>query len=307
MKKVLVVTYSQSGQLNEIVNNVISSFGNDIQTDIERIEPEPGFNFPWKGDTFYDAMPECVELISGNNKPYKFNPGENYDLVILGYPIWFLSPPTPITTFLKSESGKQVLKGKPVLTVIGARNMWVSAQEEIKKMLSEAGAKHAGNIALCDHHNNLLSVVTIIYWMSTGKKDKYLGIFPKPGVSDEDIASATRFSPSVKNAVLSGSYSNLQQELINTGAIKLNSGIVSVEERGKKIFRLWSKFILKKGGPGDSGRVGRLHMFKWYLLFVIFIVSPFGSLYFFITRPIFIKKIKRKLQYYSGIELKSEG
>ena len=212
----------------------------------------PEFNFPWKGNTFYDAMPECVEMIPGKNKEYSFNSYEDYDLVILGYPIWFLSPPIPITTFLKSEKGKAVIHGKPVITVIGARNMWVSAQEDVKKMIAEAGGNHVGNIALCDTHNNLVSVITIIYWMSTGKKERFLGIFPKPGITDKDIASVTKFSPVIQDTILSGDYSDLQQKLIESGAVKLSSGVVLTEERGKKIFRIWSKFILKKGRIGRS-------------------------------------------------------
>ena len=71
------------------------------------------------------------------------------------------------------------MTGTPIITVIGARNMWVSAQEDIKKMIVDNGGKLKGNIALHDRHQNLLSVVTIIYWLMTGKKDRYLGYFPK--------------------------------------------------------------------------------------------------------------------------------
>ena len=48
--------------------------------------------------------------------------------------------------------------------------MWVSAQEQIKQMISDNGGKLVGNIALCDKHFNLTSVVTIIYWMMTERK-----------------------------------------------------------------------------------------------------------------------------------------
>jgi hypothetical protein len=70
------------------------------------------------------------------------------------------------------------------------------------------------------------------------------------------------------------------------------------------MFWLWSGFILKKGGPGSTERVGRLKLFKNYLLFVIFAVSPVATLIFYLTYPFFFLQIKRKLKYYKGVGLK---
>lgn len=99
MKKVLVITYSQSGQLSEIVSNVLKPFQNQVSIHHERLKPIPEFPFPWKDISFYDAMPECVEMIPSDLEPLSSNPADNYDLVILAFAIWFLSPPIPPTTF----------------------------------------------------------------------------------------------------------------------------------------------------------------------------------------------------------------
>lgn len=305
MKKILVVTYSQSGQLEEIVSNILKPLKNEVSIHHERLKPIPDFPFPWQGISFYDAMPECVEMVPSKLEPFTFDENENFDLVILGYPIWFLSPPIPLTTFFKSEEGKKVLNGKPVITIIGSRNMWVMAQEEIKKMITTAGGKHIGNISLFDRHNNLASVVTIIYWMTTGKKDKYLGIFPKPGISDEDIANAERFGTPILASLKSNHFNSLQEQLLDLKAVDLHPSIVSIEQKGKRIFRVWAKFILKKGGPGNPNRVSRLKMFKWYLLFVIFAVSPIATFIFYLTYPLFYYKIKRKMKYLRGESLKN--
>ena len=306
MKKVLVVTYSQSGQLDRIVKNVIRKTEDapSVQIDHEVLMPEPEFPFPWPDMSFWDAMPESVRKIPSRLKPLQFNPDEKYDLIILGYPIWFLSPPVPLTTFLKSEEAKEVMTGTPIITVIGARNMWVSAQEDIKKMIVDNGGVLKGNIALHDRHQNLLSVVTIIYWLMTGKKDRYLGIFPKPGVSDKDIEQAERFGKPIHEALHSGNYTNLQNNLREMGAVELVPDITSIERKAKRIFYIWSGFILKKGGPGAKERIGRLKMFKWYLLFVIFAVSPIASLVFYLTYPLFYRRIRKNMTYFKGVALR---
>ena len=304
MKRVLVITYSQSGQLNRIVSNITSQFSDNVKVHCEKLVPVPSFNFPWKGKTFYDAMPESVKLIPSHIEPLSFNTDINFDLIILGYPIWFLSPPIPLTTFLKSPNAKKILSGKPVITVIGSRNMWVTAQEDIKQMIFNNGGILKGNIALSDRHNNLISVITIIYWMTTGKKERYLGIFPKPGISDKDINDVRRFAPIIERALVNEEYDNLQNNLLSLKSVNLSPNVVSTEEKGKKIFKIWSEFILKKGKSGSPGRVGRLNMFKYYLLFVIFAVSPIVTVLFYITWPLFFFKRRRKLEYYKGVKLK---
>jgi len=141
VKKVLVVTYSQSGQLNDIVANTLKPLEGEVDIAWEHLKARPEYPFPWKDIHFWDAQPECVEMIPGELEPLKFDTNIDYDLIILGYPIWFLSPPIPLTTFLKSEEAKKVMDGKPVITIIGSRNMWVTAQENIKAMISDNGGK----------------------------------------------------------------------------------------------------------------------------------------------------------------------
>jgi len=305
MKRILVVTFSQSGQLDEIVSNITNGFNDGIDVHYEKLMPIPPFNFPWKGNSFYDAMPESVRMIPAKLAPMSFNPDEDFDLIILGYPIWFLSPPIPLTSFLKSKEAKIVMKGKPVITVIGARNMWAMAQEDIKRMIIDNGGFLKGNIALHDRNNNLSSVVTIIYWMTTGKKDRYLGLFPKPGISDADILDVKRFAPTISDAIINDNYDSLQNNLLSINAVELSPNVVSTEEKGKKMFKIWSKFILKKGGPGSLQRVTRLKMFSWYLMFVIFAVSPIVTVLFYITWPLRFLAIRKKMKYYSGVELRN--
>ena len=304
MKKVLIITYSQSGQLREIVANILKPLEGQVEIHTEHLKPVPAYPFPWTELTFWDAMPESVRMIPSGLEPSGINTNAEYDLVILGYPIWFLSPPIPLTTFLKSEKAQQLLKNKPVVTVIGARNMWVNAQENVKKMIAEAGGLLKGNIALSDNHHNLVSVVTISYWMMTGKKDRYLGIFPKPGVCDSDIARSERFGRPILASMNNNSWDDLQDELIRLNAVDIKPEIVSMENKGKKLFKIWSAFILKKGGPGNPKRTGRLKIFKWYLLFVIFAVSPIATILFYLTYPFFFWKINRNIRYFKGIGLR---
>src|SRR5688572_6950722 len=186
-KKILVLYYTQTGQLEEIINSFLEPFsGKDFQVEKLRVFPQQDYAFPWTGRSFFALMPDCA---SGSVIPLKsFSPAEpRYDLVVLAYQPWFLSPSLPVNSILQHPAVRSVMKDTPVITLTGARNMWINALEKIKLSLKEIGAKHVGNIALVDKTQNQISVVTISYWMFSGKKERYLGIFPKPGVSESDI------------------------------------------------------------------------------------------------------------------------
>ncbi|MBK7285773.1 MAG: hypothetical protein IPI95_00945 [Flavobacteriales bacterium] len=59
MKKVLVLHYSQSGQLTEILDRVCGTLvGEGVVLFHYRIRPEPAFPFPWAAKEFFDTFPE---------------------------------------------------------------------------------------------------------------------------------------------------------------------------------------------------------------------------------------------------------
>ena len=94
-KKVLVIYYSQSGQLGDIINSLtkpIAAAGHSIET--VRVLPAKPYPFPWKGKSFFAVMPDSVTGIPTELQTFQLK--ENaYDLVIVGYQAWFLSPSIP--------------------------------------------------------------------------------------------------------------------------------------------------------------------------------------------------------------------
>ncbi len=300
MKKILLINYSQSGQLHEILENFISPFS---EYDVDRVivEPLKVFEFPWKTDRFYDAMPESVLEIPADIKPISYK-HEQYDLIVFGYQPWFLSPSIPANSLLHDEAFKAKLKGTDVITIIGARNMWLNSQDSVIKQLKEAGANLVGNIPLADRSSNLVSAIAILHWMSTGKKTKKWGIFPKPGVSDEDIAFASEYGKMTLSKLNESNLKGLQDGFLNAGKFHLTTTVLFIEGRAKKLFQMWANKIIKKEKP--SARKRWLVGFRCYLVFALFIVSPIiVTVYSILVRPFTQKKIKAKKQqfFYSGI------
>jgi len=306
VKKVLVIHYSQSGQLTEIVNNIAMPISEgEVDVDYYKIELEKEFPFPWSKLAFFDAFPE-----SFLQKPRKLKPipaeilAEKYDLIILGYQVWYLSPSIPINSLLKSPEAKTIFKNTPVVTVIGCRNMWIMAQEKVKRLLNDCGAKLVGNIALVDRHINHISVITIVQWMFTGVKKKYLGIFPKPGVSQKDINEASKFGLVISESLTNSDFTHVQSKLLKVNAVKIKPFLLLMDKKANVMFGKWAKLISKKGDAESPKRQVWLTLFNFYLLFAIWVIAPIVFILFLLTYIPFIGKINKDKKYYSSIELK---
>lgn len=306
MKEILVVYYTQSGQLFDIVKNIVSAI-EDTSVTITYFEivPEKPFEFPWNKNAFFDAFPESfLQIPASFVAPSEEILNKKYDLVLLGHQVWYLTPSIPLNSFLKSAIAKRLLKNTPVITIIGARNMWIMAQEKVKRLLVDCGAQLVGNIALVDRHINHISVITIVHWMMKGKKDKMWGIFPKPGVSEEDIINASKFGSPIKNALLSNNFSNLQNNLLALNAVIIKPFLVLADSRANLLFSKWAKLIIKKGPPGDPNRKKWLILFNYYLLFAIWVIAPIVFIVFLLTYIPMIKKMNRDKKYYASVDLK---
>lgn len=305
MKEVLIVYYSQTGQLTNILNNIATTLsGEEVNISYHEIVPKKKFPFPWTQEEFYGVFPETFLQIP---TPLEAVPPnvlqKKYDLVILGYTTWYLTPSIPINSFLKSEEAKVLLNNTPVVTVSASRNMWIMAQEKVKKLLQANSAKLVGNIALVDKNLNHISVITIVHWLMGGKKTRMFGVFPKPGVSDSDIQASSRFGDPIKAALLKNDYSDLQSNLLSIGAVKVEASLIATDIRGNMVFTKWANQLIKKEG---EERKKWLVYFKYYLLFAIWLIAPIVFIVFLLTYLPMYRKIQKDIAYYSSVELKKD-
>lgn len=296
-KKVLAIYYSQSGQLGEIIDSFTEPLV-DAGAAVEKvlIKPVTDFAFPWTGQRFFSVMPDCVLGVPCELEPFVLK--ENaYDLIIFGYQPWFLSPSIPSNSLLNHPAFREVLKQTPVITISAARNMWLNAFDRVRKTLSEAGANLVGNIALIDKHPNPISFVTIFYWMLSGKKEKYLNIFPKPGVSEEDIANTSVFGITVADHLKKNEWQGLQDKLLKQKAVEINYKLMFIEARAKPIFKVWAKLIAKR-----KNKLPWLAAFKYYLFIALFLGAPILlTLDAIFLKPFSSKRIRQKKLKYSQV------
>ena len=302
-KNVLVLYYTQTGQLEDIMKNIAQPFEDkkdEYLVTYYNIQLKEDFPFPWQSDVFFNTFPESYLQIPSEILPPPENVlNKKYDLILFGYQVWYLTPSIPIISFLKSDYAEGLLKDTPVVTVSGTRNMWMLSQEKLKVYLKNLNAKLVGNIALVDRHDNYTSVLTILRWLTTGKKEKS-GILPAAGISDEEINGAGKYGKIIENHFDNNDFANLQPDLVKNGAVEIRPFLVRVEKVGNKIFTVWSNMIIKK----KEKRPLLIKFFKVYLMAAIWIISPIVLVFHILLAPFLFAKRKKQREYLQGINLK---
>ncbi len=307
MKHALVIYYSQSGQLTGAVKSTLSNFENQPECSVTYAELKPvtEFPFPWTYSQFWDAFAETVKGIPCEMQPLEFDRTVNYDLIILAYQPWFLSPSRPVDSFLQSAEAKQLLNGKPVVTLLACRNMWLNAQEKVKQRLHNTGANLVGNITFVDRSSNLISLITVLAFALGGVKEKFLGIFPKYGVPEEELQSkAWQYGDIILHHLQQGSYQGMQQQLVQKGAVCIKPNLMMMEGRGKVLFPIYADFILKKGKASHRERKIRVKAFGIILPALILILSPIITIVSRLVPILFRSKANKELDYYSGTSMR---
>ncbi|SNU79704.1 Uncharacterised protein [Neisseria zoodegmatis] len=298
VKKVLLVYYSQTGQLSRLAQHFIEPLqqSGGIHVDCVNIRPQQPYPFPWPFWRFFDTFPETVHL-----KPAPIEqpdiPHTDYDVVVIAYTVWFLSPAQPITAFLQRPETQQLLRDKPVITLIGCRNMWLAAQEKMKMLLARNGAKLIGNIVKIDACSSAASFITTPAWMLTGDR-QYFRSLPAAGIAPEQLADGARFGAKLRDVLM-------ENRPLDTGifhgmsAVKVNEKLIFSEKAASRSFYLWGKLLMAAGRVSPLARRVLLGVYIVFLITLILTVVPITALLKQLLKPLLRPWLERQKHYYS--------
>lgn len=306
MKKILVIYYTQTGQARQALDAVLKPFLNNQEycVDFELIKPKKQLPYPWKYSEFFDVFPENVHGVPFEYEPLAIDTNTNYDLVVIGYQPWFLSICRPVNSFLLSDAAKKLLTGKPVITVINCRNMWLGAQEKMKQRLLDLNAKLVGNIVFADRSSNLTSLITVLAFELKGVKQNYMGFFPRYGVADQDLETAPEVGKLIETALQQNSFDKLQELIIAKDLVTVKPNLLLMEGRGRALFPLYANYVSKKGTASSEERKGRVRTFGIVLPTAILLLSPIITIVSRLAPLLAYSKMKKEIQYYQHNQLR---
>ena len=302
MRRVLALYYTQTGQLRDILHAVTGPLeaSEEIVVDLVELRPATPYPFPWPFWRFFNTFPETVYEDPASIEPPMIDPNADYDLVILAYQVWFLSPALPVTAFLTSDLAARLLKDRPVMTLIGCRNMWLMAQERVKAHLDRIGARLIDNAVLTDESHSAFTFISTPLWMLTGKRGPFLGgRIPAAGVPAARIAAASRFGRAIATQLPNRDRDDDRPMLVGLGAVKINERLIGSEQVAKRSFRLWGGLLRFLGKPSSPLRQAVLAVYIVFLVLLIVTVAPLLAILKKLMTPFTRAKIARQKAYFA--------
>jgi len=269
MKKVLVISYSQAGQTQRALGDFLRGFEKNIAVDRVDIEPREAFPFPWKMSAFFRVFPRAVRGLAPEIAPLSVR-WDDYDLVILGWQVWFLSPSLPIQGFLQSPYATG-LKGKKVVSLVTCRNLWHSASRTVGAALRALGSDPVGQITVAETSPIWASFVTTPRWMLTGKKGAF-AFFPEAGIAREEFAPLEGRGERLGQSWVSSQGHSLDAREFGANLNKLS--LTLMDAIGFQFFRAWSWLILKLAPRAGVRQDLLLVLFRVNLVLLILSVAP---------------------------------
>jgi hypothetical protein len=299
--RVLVVHYSSpSGQLSDVLRNFSAPLAEsgDIELHEVVLRPRRPYPFPWPILRFFDTFPETIYLDPPELESLGLPTGR-FDLVILGYQVWFLSPSGPTAAFLKDAAAQALLKDTPVVTLIACRDMWLMAQERVKELLAAAGARLIGNVALIDEGGSIGSLLATPIWMMTGSRGPHLGgLIPRAGVRPEQIKASRRFGERIVDVLQRGN--TLDGTLLQgLGAVKVNTRLIATEKAARRGFLAWGALLRKLGPQGAWQRKPVVLFYIVFLVTLLIVVLPLSMLLKTLAAPLLRGRIAAQQAYFS--------
>lgn len=300
-KRVLVLGYTQSGQLGRVLDSISAPLRDSSGIEVVRadIAPREAFPFPWPFLRFFNTFPECVYEEPIALEALELGDDLDFDLIILGYQVWFLSPSLPISSFLQTETAQRLFKGKPVVTVIACRNMWLMAQEKMKQRLAQLGARLVDNIVLTDTAHSATTFISTPLWVLTGKQGPFLGgLIPKAGVPEDEIRAASRFGWAMAEKLRAPG--EVQTMLQGLGAVTIQERLIASEQIAHRSFRVWGKALRSLGSQDSAVRKCVLILYILFLILMILTVVPLSAVLKRLFAPLLRKRTLAQKTYYAA-------
>jgi hypothetical protein len=295
MKRVLVLYYTQSGDVRRMAEAFTEPLKSaDVEivwTEIQSAEPFP---YPWRNPhRFFNVMPECVLGLPPEIETPDFDPEESFDLIVLAYQVWFLSPSPPIQSFFRSDHAR-VLRGRKVITISVSRDMWHRASFKMKQLLAEAGAVHIDNVVVTHQGPRWATFITTPRSLITGKKDPLWGVLPPAGITEAEDRRVSELGAAVARQ-LDVLEDPAQRALLRgMNAVEVNRRYVIPEWIASRFFPMWAHVIRGFGRLGAAWRHVGIFLFIHFLLFMILAGIPMTI----ITLPLVYPFIRKPMAAY---------
>jgi hypothetical protein len=180
--------------------------------------------------------------------------------------------------------------------------MWMLAQDKLKGLLADAGARLIDNVVLPDPSPTLATFITTPRWLWTGRKGAFMGL-PPAGLNDAQIRASRRFGLALRDALRHGAERGDAPLLAGLGAVRADPRLYISEKAGTRSFFVWGRLLRAAGAPGSAQRVPLLALYVVFLVVMIVTVVPVSLALQAVLRPFvggWLARIRAQFEMPSG-------
>ena len=229
-------------------------------------------------------MPDAVLGPLAGVRPFGLDSSGRFDLVVLAYPVWFLSPATPVQAFFRSPDAG-VLRDTDVLTISVSRAMWQRASMAMKRLLAAAGARHCDNVAVTHQGSPLATLISTPRALLSGKRDRLLGVFPNAGIAEKDMSRVQALASVAARRLMAGHRAGASL-LRGEPAVSVTRWLAVPERLGWYCFYAAARVIRFFGTVHRGFRTAGVVAFAVFLVLLILIALPVAVLATVLATPI---------------------
>jgi hypothetical protein len=267
MKKLLVIYYSQTGRLKEIISNFTKPWSSYYNIDFVEIKCA-AIPFPMSYNQFFEIFPETVLKLP---LPIDYTLNEtDYDCIIWGFQPWFVHISIPINSFIQTGDFRKIVKNKPVILVVDSRSTWRNSLKEVIEATEANAGNIKGTFVFRDTEKNRSGLLSLLDLLS-GKKKAMSEASPKI-ILQEVIDSAGVYGAKALETLNEANHIDTIIPHIGKGFdIDKEFASIQYEQHFIDKYQKWAAFISKNN---FKHRKFKLFLFKGWLSFVFFILTP---------------------------------
>jgi hypothetical protein len=290
LKKILVVYYSQSGDVRSALEALTRPLlAPDFEITWLRLESSPRYPFPWKMRAFFDCMPEAVNGEPPPLEPINLDPAERFDLIVIGWQVWFLSPSLPVQAFFATPYTR-LLHDTRVISVTCCRQMWQRARTRFRALVAEAGGIQTDSIVLTHQGPTVAGYLTAPRLLMTGRRDG--GAFlPAAGVAHTEIENLSRFGQRLRETTELWDVTSPAPLLRGLNAVHVNVGALLPEMVGIAFMVPLGRLARRCGKPGSLTRRPVIWLFVLLLVLLLPVVLVMSA----VLTPVLAKALVGRL------------
>lgn len=153
-------------------------------------------------------MPAQLRSATGEIRIPDQAKGDDYDLVVIGSPTWWLKTSVPIRSFLKSDEAGRLLSGTRFAAYVVCRRYWGFNLRAVKKLGAERGGQFVTGTHFSFAGGQIRSLLSLISYFGKGEdRERYLGVkIPPTNLKPDYVEQARTFATGLADG-LGGDFS----------------------------------------------------------------------------------------------------